>query len=579
MAKKMENVIEKIIKEDFLDILPFQIALMDKNYKVIWANTQFKKFYGDDNTNKTCYSICKKNQFPCPYCKVPEVVRGGEPMVAYEVLTDALGRKFNYSVFFVPVKDESGELSHILEISTEQKDLGWQKEYNLLFDLVPCYITIIDRNFNIIRANDKFRETFGDSRNKTCYEAYKKRRTACPSCPAVMTFEDGQSHTSTQIGFSSKGDKTYCLVTTAPIASDEKGVSLVMEIALDITEINNLQEQLKTAHDFYNAIIQHSSEGIIAFDAKGKIQIINNAFRRILNWRETKKPSVNLINRILPEEFFRYTEGEEMLMKPREIEILNIDGAKVPVRFWAIELHDKKTSLGRVAFMQDLRPIKEAAYEKDLVQQDVRDDIFGSLGKALDILQDVIELEFKRLEEKIANKDENGINECIALLKFKFEHTRKVKDAFVEFSKRHKIQKEKININNLLDEVYNDFNEAAVLHHLDFFVEKSKDNLLVECNPKGIKACVDIMILNSLNALSKIDNEGYIELKAYQDLGTTVIEVQHNACRKGIAPPASVIKEDCFGVGTAEAILKENYGVIDIISRNGVCTFKIKLPK
>lgn len=575
----MDRLIEKVLKEDFLEILPFQVAIMDKNYNVVWANNQFKKFYGAESINKTCYKICKKNTFPCQYCKVPEVARTGEPMVAYETLTDTIGRKYNYAVYFIPVKDEYGETTYIIEISTEQKDAGWQREYNLLFDLVPCYITIIDRDFNIIRANDKFRETFGDCRSKTCYEAYKKRRTECPSCPAMMTFEDGQSHTSTQIGMSANGDKTYYLVTTAPIAYDEKGVSLVMEIALDITEINSLQEQLKNAHEFYNTIIQNSSEGIIALDNKGKIQIINNAARRILNWRETKKPSVNLINKILPEEFFRQTDGNEMLMKPREIEIMNIDEARVPVRFWAIEVRDKKTVTGRIAFMQDLRPIKELQYELDINKQDTKDHIFSSLDRALDILQDVVELEFKRLEEKFLQNDENGVKECMQLLKFKLQHTRKVKNAFVAFSKRHKITKEKFDLSKLLDEIYNDFNEAAILHHLDFYIEKPKENIIVECNPQGIKACIDIMILNSLNALSKVDNEGYLKLKAYSDLGTAIVEVQHNACRKGIAPPASVIKEDCFGINTAESILRENHGVIDIVSRNGVCTFKIKLPK
>jgi|YNPMSStandDraft_1061717.scaffolds.fasta_scaffold00431_13 histidine kinase len=574
----MDRLLEKVLKEDFLDIIPFQVALLDKNYNIVWANNQFKKFYGDNNTSKTCYKICKKNSFPCNYCKVPEVARTGEPMVAYETLTDAIGRKYNYSVYFMPIKDEYGETEYILEISTEQKDAGWQREYNILFDLVPCFITIIDREFNIIRSNDKFRETFGDSRNKTCYQAYKKRRTECPSCPAVMSFEDGQTHTSTQIGLSANGDKTYYLVTTAPIAQDEKGVSLVMELSLDITEINNLQEQLRNAHDFYSAIIQNSSEGIIALDNKGKLQIINNSARRILNWRESKKPSVNLINKILPQEFFRETNGNEMLMKPREIEILNIDDARVPVRFWAIEVRDKKNVSARVAFMQDLRPLKELEYEKDLSMQDTKDSVFNYLDRALDILQDVIANDFNRLEEKMAQKDENGINECIALLKFKLEHTRKVKNAFIAFSKRHKVIKEKIDLNSILDEVYKDFYDAAVLHHLDFYIEKPKENISIECNRQGIRACIDIMLLNSLNALAKVDNNGYLKLKAYKDLGVVILEVQHNACRKGIAPPASVIKEDCFGINTAESILRENHGVIDIVSRNGVCTFKIKLP-
>lgn len=341
----MSKLIEKIVNESFIDMLPFHVALLDKNYNIAWANQKFKEFYGEDPNSNSCYKVCKKSAFPCNFCKIPEVVRTGTSMVAYENITDTFGRSYTYAIYFMPVAGEDGDIEYILEISTELKDANWHKEYNLLFDKVPCYITIIDREFNIIRANDKFRETFGDSRNKTCFEAYKKKKNPCQNCPASESFFDGSTHTSTQIGTSYTGEKTNYMVTTTPIAWDEKGVSLVMEISTDITEINNLQEQLKNAHDFYSSILQNSAEGIIALDSKGKIQIINNSARRILNWRETKKPGINMMNEILPTEFFQDGDESGLIMKPREIEIGNIDGARIPVRFSAIELKDKKRSI------------------------------------------------------------------------------------------------------------------------------------------------------------------------------------------------------------------------------------------
>ena len=36
-----------------------------------------------------------------------------------------------------------------------------RRECDLFFERVPCYVSIIDRDFRIIQTNEKFRETFG----------------------------------------------------------------------------------------------------------------------------------------------------------------------------------------------------------------------------------------------------------------------------------------------------------------------------------------------------------------------------------------------------------------------------------
>jgi len=575
----MKFDVKRFLNEDFINLLPFHVAVLDKNFKIIWANNNFIEYFGEDSLQKPCFKICKSISAPCEFCKIPEVLRTGEPMTNYETLPDSFGRNNSFAVYFIPLKNDDRTIDYILEISTKIKDAQWQKEYNLLFERVPCYITVIDREFNIIRANEKFRETFGESRNKTCYEAYKKRKSSCQNCPAADTFADGVSYTSTQIGTSSSGDKTHYMVTTTPIAFNEKGVSLVMEISTDITEINKLQDQLKNAHDFYATIIQNATDGIIALDNKGKIQMFNNSARRILNWRDSRKPSINFIHDILPPDFFNDGDDSGLIIKPKEIEIENSDGAKVPVRFTAIELKDKKRTMGRVAFLNDLRHIKELEYDKIRSETEVKEEIFTALDKGLTILHSVIEDEFNRLKTSIKEGNVAIIQESLDLMSFKMKQTQKVKDAFIIFSKRHKNIKEKCDMNDMLMNIYNVFSEAAILQHLDLSIEQDKEPVEIYCNPIGVKACIDIMILNSLNALSKMGNEGYLKLKTYNDLNVIVIEVQHNACRRDIVPTAELIKANCFGISTAESILKEHHGVIDILSRNGVCTFKMKLPK
>ena len=120
----------------------------------------------------------------------------------------------------------------------------WKKEYQTLFDRVPCYLTVIDKNFRIVRANDSFRENFGDSINKHCFEIYKRRKTKCINCPAVKTFKDGKVHRSHQQGIGLHGQKIYYVVTTSAIIRGTKNFDYVIEISNDVTGMKKLEEKV-----------------------------------------------------------------------------------------------------------------------------------------------------------------------------------------------------------------------------------------------------------------------------------------------------------------------------------------------
>jgi len=52
-----------------------------------------------------------------------------------------------------------------------------------LFDLVPCAITIQDRNYRILRHNNEFANMFGHKVGEFCFSAYKGRGKKCLDCP------------------------------------------------------------------------------------------------------------------------------------------------------------------------------------------------------------------------------------------------------------------------------------------------------------------------------------------------------------------------------------------------------------
>ena len=74
------------------------------------------------------------------------------------------------------------------------------KEYDNLFDLVPCLITVHDREYRIIKYNKEFKDKFAPEPGTFCYEAYKDRKRKCENCPVEKTFKDGKSHYSEEKG-------------------------------------------------------------------------------------------------------------------------------------------------------------------------------------------------------------------------------------------------------------------------------------------------------------------------------------------------------------------------------------------
>ena len=117
----------------------------------------------------------------------------------------------------------------------------------MLFDRVPCYLTVINKDFRIVRANDAFHENFGNAVNRHCYEIYKRRDAKCPNCPALKTFKDGKVHRSNQQGIGKQGQKIYYIVTTSALIKGAKNINYVIEISSDVTAMKKLEEKMVEA--------------------------------------------------------------------------------------------------------------------------------------------------------------------------------------------------------------------------------------------------------------------------------------------------------------------------------------------
>ena len=155
-----------------------------------------------------------------------------------------------------------------------------QTKLNALLASIPDHMSIMDKDLNIIWANETAMRLFGnDIIGKKCYEVYHRRTSPCKPqpCVSLKAFKSGKSHThttevTTQDGISLQ---YHCTANVALRDSDGKPTA-VLEISRDVTKEKKLESELMTK--------------VAELDAKSyNLEEANIALRVLLREREKDK--------------------------------------------------------------------------------------------------------------------------------------------------------------------------------------------------------------------------------------------------------------------------------------------------
>lgn len=175
------------------------------------------------------------------------------------------------------VREKSEKLIATERLAAQQHQRLAQR-YQQLFDEVPCYISVHDKDFRLTAANRRFQEDFGYHIGSYCYEVYKQRQTPCPNCPVIQTFEDGQSHYTEAIVTSKSGEQYNVLSWTAPIYNEAGQVTQVMEMSTNVTQVRKLQSHL-TSLGLLIGSISHGIKGLLT-GLDGGMYLVTSGFSK-----------------------------------------------------------------------------------------------------------------------------------------------------------------------------------------------------------------------------------------------------------------------------------------------------------
>ncbi len=225
--------------------------------------------------------------------------------------THRVAKGDRYAKIELNQSDEMGRLARAInhmaeEIEQKQGEVNKQKrEYQNLFEQVPCFITVVDRNFRLVRFNREFAEQFEPKYMDNCFNAYKGRQEKCEHCPVEKTFEDGRLHFAEESGIDKDGEARHWIVRTSPITDENGNVIASMEMSLDITPRKRLEERLKASEKKYHAIFNNIPNPVFVLDTETlKIMDLNDSVETVYGYG---KPE--LINRPFTELFHENEAG------------------------------------------------------------------------------------------------------------------------------------------------------------------------------------------------------------------------------------------------------------------------------
>ena len=144
-----------------------------------------------------------------------------------------------------------------------------RQRFNDLLDTLPVYLVLLSPDYHVPFANRFFRERFGESRGKRCFEYLFGRTEPCEIC---HTFEVLETMKPLEWEWTGPDGRNY-YIYDFPF-TDTDGSTLIMETGIDITERKRAEAQLQRINQTQRALSKCNEALIRSTDESTLLQQI-----------------------------------------------------------------------------------------------------------------------------------------------------------------------------------------------------------------------------------------------------------------------------------------------------------------
>lgn len=134
------------------------------------------------------------------------------------------------------IKNAKKELEERVRKRTEEVSSERQRLYNVL-ETLPAYVVLLDKNYSVPFANKVFRERFGESNGRRCYDFLFHRNEPCENCE---TYKVLKTHGPLRWEWTGPDGRNYDIYDFPFLEAD--GSTLILEMGIDITHRKRLEK-------------------------------------------------------------------------------------------------------------------------------------------------------------------------------------------------------------------------------------------------------------------------------------------------------------------------------------------------
>ncbi len=355
-----------------LDAAPVAIFDLDTEGRVksLWnhAAEQMLGWHRDEVLGRFLPSVPQDNQ--AEFAAFLAWVHSGKPIMGKDLVRRRKdGSVIEYSLYAAPEYDDEGRVAGniaVLVDVTERKRVedavaAERQRFLSLLEAMPAYVGLMTPDYEVAFANRYFRERFGETEGRRCYDYMFGRSEPCENCQAFKVIETGRPEEYEWLG---PDARTYQICDQ--LVHDTDGSPLILEMGLDITDRKEAEERLRNEKQFSETLIETIPLPVFYKDTSGRYLGCNRAFEEFFG-----KPKEQIIGKDVYEMWPReiadtYTAMDrELFGRPScqmyEGKVIGRDGLERKVIFYKAAIADAAGQVvGLIGVILDITARKQA---------------------------------------------------------------------------------------------------------------------------------------------------------------------------------------------------------------------------
>lgn len=502
--------------------------------------------------------------------------------------------------------DEMGFLAEAIHqmgraIGEKQAELNRQKdEFQHLFELVPCLITIQDKDFRLIRYNRDFADKFHPKDGDYCFQAYKGFAARCVSCPVALTFQDGKSHYGEESRVNADGTVTHWVARTSPVKDVNGDIAAVMEVCLDITRRKELEESLEKSEKKYRAIFNNIPNPVFVLDMDSLIVLdCNHSITSVYGFNPDELLNHSFLDMFSDVERSLLSEKIKTETVINRVKQVNKSGRTLFVDIWI----SPSEYPGRRVFLVTTSDITERLEtEQQFIQAskmatlgEMATGVAHELNQPLSVIKTASSFFIKKIS-RYEKMDDDVLINLLTKIDSNVDRASRIITHMRQFARKSEGKLERVQINEILEKAFEIFSQQLKVRDIEVVWEIEKTLPRVLGDPGRLEQVFINLILNARDAIEERwahqeseHQERRITFKTWMSENTVNVEI----CDTGIGISKDIrdkIFEPFFttkdvgkgtglGLSISYGIIRECGGAIHFASEEGMGTrFKIQFP-